>query len=227
MPGRFGRRSGSAGLPAALWPVAARRAFLGGMSAAAGRRICCWKRWRVSAHRGPRQLRRRPNVANDVIAGPQRGRFASASRPNRPTPERGDRVVVVVEAIKRREREAHCSCAKPKSAACGWRRGCRGPRWAKTRSVSHPTVSPAAGWAGARIAGGCATSLGILGTYTKVPGAARKRCADEFHRTPKEIAAVQARFQMAARRRNKPPPTSPLAQRRHSRSAKPWHARSA
>jgi hypothetical protein len=68
---------------------------------------------------------------------------------------------------------------------------------------------PAAGWAGACFAGGCATSLGIGGTYTKVPGAIRKRCADEFHRTPKEIAAVQARFQMAARRRNKPLPALP------------------
>src|SRR5471032_3269526 len=62
-------------------------------------------------------------------------------------------------------------------------------------------------WAGACFSGGGATSLGILGTYTKVPGETRPRCADEFHRTPKDIAAVQARFQMAARRRNKPLPT--------------------
>src|SRR5471032_2526563 len=72
--------------------------------------------------------------------------------------------------------------------------------------------------AGVRFAGGGATSLGILGTYTKVPGEIGPRCADEFHRTPKDIAAVQARFQMAARRRNKPPPTSPPAQPRHARS---------
>src|SRR5471032_2543016 len=69
-------------------------------------------------------------------------------------------------------------------------------------------------WAGACFSGGGATSLGILGTYTKVPGETRPRCADEFHRTPKDIAAVQARFQMAARRRNKPLPTlSPPSQR--------------
>src|SRR5476649_1215711 len=74
-------------------------------------------------------------------------------------------------------------------------------------------------WAGACFAGGGATSLGILGTYTKAPGEIGPRCADEFHRTPKDIAAVQARFQMAARLRNKPPPTSPPAQPRHARSA--------
>ena len=34
--------------------------------------------WRVSAHRGPRQLRRRRNAANEAVAGRQRGRFASS-----------------------------------------------------------------------------------------------------------------------------------------------------
>src|SRR5471030_17705 len=76
---------------------------------------------------------------------------------------------------------------------------------------STRTGVPATGWAGACFSGGGATSLGILGTYTKVPGETRPRCADEFHRTPKDIAAVQARFQMAARRRNKPLPTLPHA----------------
>ena len=91
---------------------------------------------------------------------------------------------------------------------------------------TRPGVS-AAGWAGACFAGGCATSLGILRTYTKVSGAARPRCADEFHRTPKEIAAVQARFQMAARRRNKPPPTLSPPRQPPARSAKPRHPPSA
>ena len=83
------------------------------------------------------------------------------------------------------------------------------------------STRPGAGavrWAGACFAGGCATSLGIGGTYTKPPSEIGKHCADEFHRTPKEIAAVQARFQMAARRRNKPPPTSPLAKQPPARS---------
>ena len=44
----------------------------------AGRRICRWKRWRVSAHRGPRQPARRPNAANEILAGQPRGRDASA-----------------------------------------------------------------------------------------------------------------------------------------------------
>ena len=36
------------------------------------RRICCWKRWRVSPRREARQLRRRPNAAKDGAAGEQR-----------------------------------------------------------------------------------------------------------------------------------------------------------
>ncbi len=59
-------------------------------------------------------------------------------------------------------------------------------------------------------AGGCATSLGIGGTYTKVPGEIGKRCAEEFHRTPKEIGRP-GRFQMAARRRAEPLPSLPQA----------------
>jgi hypothetical protein len=86
--------------------------------------------------------------------------------------------------------------------------------------LSTRTGVAAGGWAGACFAGGCATSLGIGGTYTKVPGAIGPRCADEFHRTPKEIAAVQARFQMAARRRNKPLPTLPPPSQRPARSAR-------
>ena len=87
-------------------------------------------------------------------------------------------------------------------------------------SFSTRTGVAAAGWAGACFAGGCATSLGIGGTYTKLPGAVRPRCADELHRTPKEIAAVQARFQMAARRRNKPCPPCKRGHARQERRAR-------
>ncbi len=141
----------------------------------AGRRICCWKRWRVSAHRGPRQLARRPNAASDAVAGRQHGRFASVNSPR-------DSVRDVSRCAERSSgayghghghghghartharthaREAGCSCAKPNSAAFGRRRGCRGPRWAETRNASHQTVSPAAGWVGAWIAG----ELSVRGT---------------------------------------------------------------
>ena len=98
------------------------------------------------------------------------------------------------------------------SAAFGRRRSCRAPRWGETRHLFQKQMRPPAGWAGACFAGGCATSSGSVARHTKAQDAAKPSMPrSEVNRTPEEIAAVQARFQMAARRRNKPLPTLPLA----------------
>jgi hypothetical protein len=66
-----------------------------------------------------------------------------------------------------------------------------------------------AGWAGACFAGGCATSWASVARIRRCQARPARVARMSLHRTPKEIAAVQARFQMAARRRNKPLPTLP------------------
>ena len=97
----------------------------------------------------------------------------------------------------------------------GHRRGLDGPtmpHYSKKMGLFFSTHRgvPAAGWAGACFAGGCATSWAPAAWHTKVQDAAKPSLPrSEVDRTPKEIAAVQARFQMAARRRNKPLPTLP------------------
>jgi len=72
----------------------------------------------------------------------------------------------------------------------------RGQKQLKKMRMSFSTRrgARAAGWAGACFAGGCATSLGIGGPYTKAPGEIGKRCADESSPNAQGIAAVQARF---------------------------------
>ena len=92
-----------------------------------------WGKVRVSAHRGPRQPRRRPNAANEVVAREQR---------------------FVPACVWLRGREAAaCMQVSGASAAREWRASCRGPRWAETRHLFQKQMRRPAGWAGARIAG--------------------------------------------------------------------------
>ena len=151
-------------------------------------------------------------------AGKPRGAEGAADRPSRegaPTPR----------SVVR---------GRPGAPPTGWPRASSRPRWpddAKiTLKIADVFLHPPRCWRG-EVGGGLFRRrlrhvLGIGGTYTKVPGAARARCADEFHRTPKEIAAVQARFQMAARRRAAPLPSLPQAitPPRDARRAAPGHS---
>jgi len=122
------------------------------------------KRWRVSALRGPRQLRRRRRAAYLI------GRWQAAR-------------TLRVRAFTRRRRctsaKRTCPPACMSSAACGRRRGCRGPRRAETRNSSHPEVSPAAGRAGTWIAGEPDRSGHSLPGHGELPSAARSRCAGQ------------------------------------------------
>ena len=91
----------------------------------------------------------------------------------------------------------------------------------QSNSLTHFSTSrsaDAARWAGACFVGEPGRR-GLGGTYTKVSGAARSRCADESSPNALGFAAVQARIQAHVSRRNKPPPTLSLAKPRPARSA--------
>ena len=115
----------------------------------AGRRICRWKRWRVSAHRGPRQPARRPNAANEILAGQPRGRKASANRLTDETQRAGFADPHGHQQARSGPLRAPSRTPQRADGAAAVE-ALDGPRHA---SVYLKTVSPAAGWAGARIAG--------------------------------------------------------------------------
>ena len=196
------------------------------------------------------RLRRRAALPGMCAARPPTSRFKTTKRRasdrsggsrSSPAAPQARRIVHHEKESRRRDPKFASSPAPSVSAGRGHRRGLDGPTMPKpTIKITNVFLHPPGRWRG-EVGGGLFRRRlrhvvghrwrGIRRCRTRPSHRCRGLKLTERPRNRGRSGPIQ----MAARRRNKPPPTSPQAQPRHSRSAKsrharrakPWHSRSA